>query len=187
MLISEFCVARRFGTRQCGQNWWDPREIAQPIWSIAGDTLVPRTRSGQNNHRKHGFGWRLDTIAGKFPEHRAFEGKLPHADFFRCWFNFMHVSLSKCQFQTTANYPSVKEKLTQYYERIDGFETTYTNLILDVAHKKYIAKNLLIQAEDARLYNEFRHSFDAPMRTRRFHGKFFQFQKRLDSHLHEFE
>lgn len=26
---------------------------------------------------------------------------------------------------------------------------------MDVAHKKYIAKNLLIQAEDARLYNEY--------------------------------
>lgn len=57
-------------------------------------------------------------------------------------------------FQTIANFPAVTEKLTQYYKRIEGFESTYTNLILDVSHKKYIAKNLLIQAEDARLYNE---------------------------------
>lgn len=49
----------------------------------------------------------------------------------------------------------MNNQLNQYYERISGFETTYTNLILDVAHKKYIAKNLLIQAEDARLYNEY--------------------------------
>lgn len=58
-------------------------------------------------------------------------------------------------FQTTACFPNITNRLNQYYERISGFETTYTNLILDVAHKKYIAKNLLIQAEDARLYNEY--------------------------------
>lgn len=58
-------------------------------------------------------------------------------------------------FQTTACFPNINNQLNQYYERISGFETTYTNLILDVAHKKYIAKNLLIQAEDARLYNEY--------------------------------
>ncbi|XP_031619932.1 Bardet-Biedl syndrome 2 protein homolog [Contarinia nasturtii] len=56
--------------------------------------------------------------------------------------------------KTTACFPNITSRLNQYYERISGFETTYTNLILDVAHKKYIAKNLLIQAEDARLYNE---------------------------------
>lgn len=59
------------------------------------------------------------------------------------------------QFQTTACFPNITNRLNQYYERIGGFETTYTNLILDVAHKKYIAKNLLIQAEDARLCNEY--------------------------------
>lgn len=57
--------------------------------------------------------------------------------------------------QTTACFPNITNHLNQYYERISGYETTYTNLILDVAHKKFIAKNLLIQAEDARLYNEY--------------------------------
>lgn len=61
--------------------------------------------------------------------------------------------------QTTACFPNITNKLNQYYERISGYETTYTNLILDVAHKKYIAKNLLIQAEDARLYNEYAHNY----------------------------
>lgn len=56
-----------------------------------------------------------------------------------------------------ACFPNITNRLNQYYERISGFETTYSNLILDVAHKKYIAKNLLIQAEDARLYNEYVH------------------------------
>lgn len=56
--------------------------------------------------------------------------------------------------QAVANFPAITGKLDQYYERIEGFETTYTNLVLDVAHKKYVAKNLLIQVEDARLYNE---------------------------------
>lgn len=79
--------------------------------------------------------------------------------------------------QTTANYPSVRDKLTQYYERIDGFETTYTNLILDVAHKKYIAKNILIQAEDARLYNEFRHPF---------HCNLYQWRRRHSCNLFHF-
>lgn len=58
------------------------------------------------------------------------------------------------QFQTTAFFPKITNRLNHYYERIGGYETTYTNLILDVAHKKFLAKNLLIQAEDARLYNE---------------------------------
>lgn len=70
--------------------------------------------------------------------------------------------------QTTASFPAVNERLTQYYERIEGFETTYTNLILDVAHKKFIAKNLLIQAEDARLYNEL-----VPDRFVSFHSQIF--------------
>lgn len=61
--------------------------------------------------------------------------------------------------QTTACFPNITNKLNQYYERISGYETTYTNLILDVAHKKYIAKNLLIQAEDARLYNEYARNY----------------------------
>lgn len=56
--------------------------------------------------------------------------------------------------QTTAHFPRVADELNDLFERIDGYETTYTNLTLDVAHKKNIAKNLLIQAEDARLYNE---------------------------------
>lgn len=57
-------------------------------------------------------------------------------------------------FQTTAFFPNITNRLNQYYERIGGYETTYSNLILDVAHKKFLAKNLLIQAEDARRYNE---------------------------------
>lgn len=57
-------------------------------------------------------------------------------------------------FQTTAFFPNITSRLNQYYERIGGYETTYSNLILDVAHKKFLAKNLLIQAEDARRYNE---------------------------------
>lgn len=65
------------------------------------------------------------------------------------------INFSYMNFQTTACFPNITNRLNQYYERISGFETTYTNLILDVAHKKYIAKNLLIQAEDARLYNEY--------------------------------
>lgn len=64
-------------------------------------------------------------------------------------------------FQTTAFFPNITNRLNQYYERIGGYETTYSNLILDVAHKKFLAKNLLIQAEDARRYNEYVDAIDA--------------------------
>lgn len=38
-------------------------------------------------------------------------------------------------------------------------------MLLDVAHKKYIAKNLLIQAEDARLYNEYIDRYEIAIRV----------------------
>lgn len=52
-----------------------------------------------------------------------------------------------------AHFPSVEEKITTLFRKIDGFQASYMNLSLDMAQKKNMKKNLIIRIEDARIYN----------------------------------
>lgn len=56
--------------------------------------------------------------------------------------------------QSTAHFPDVTKEISQLFDRINGFQSTYTQLTFDITQKKNMAKNLLLRAEDSRLYNE---------------------------------
>ncbi|KAJ6641444.1 Bardet-Biedl syndrome 2 protein like [Pseudolycoriella hygida] len=56
--------------------------------------------------------------------------------------------------QTEANYPQIEELISVLFRKIDGLQTSYRNLTLDMAQKKNLQKNLIVRIEDARLYRQ---------------------------------
>ena len=56
--------------------------------------------------------------------------------------------------QTEVRLPETTGLIDNLFKKLDGLQETYKNLSIDVTQKISIVKNLIVRAEDARIYDE---------------------------------